>query len=204
MDQPAAFFPGSKPAQILDAAAHLFLQYGYGAVSMDAVAREAGVSKATLYAHFDGKDALFATLVKVECGKLETAVRQEELEQLSAAEALTLIARRFLTMLVSPRAVGGYRIVLAEAVRFPELAAAFYRGGPAVATALVSRYLSSATRTGLLNVPDPDLAAEQFLGMLKSQMHLRLLLGLESQAQSDEIETLITAAVGLFTRGYAP
>lgn len=204
MDQSAAYLPGSKPAQILEAAATLFLQHGYGAVSMDAIAKEAGVSKATLYAHFAGKDALFATLVKQECGQLVTAVSQDELERLSPAQALDRIARSFLTMLMSPRAVGGYRIVVAEAVRFPELATTFYQAGPSPTMALVSRYLAGATRAGLLAVPDPDVAAEQFLGMLKSHLHLRLLLAMQSTPDPAEIDRLIAAAVGLFTRGYAP
>ena len=53
-----------KRRQIVDAAQALFLAHGYGAVSMDAVARTAGVSKATLYAYFDSKDQLFATIVR--------------------------------------------------------------------------------------------------------------------------------------------
>lgn len=204
MEQPAAYTPGSKPAQILEAAAKLFLQHGFGAVSMDAIAKEAGVSKATLYAHFAGKEALFATLVKMECAQLTTAVSQEELERLSAADALTTIAQRFLTMLMSPRAVGGYRIVMAESVRFPDLAGNFYQAGPAVAIGMVSRYLAGATRAGLLAVPDPDIAAEQFLGMLKSHLHLRLLLGMQQTPGPEELDTLIAAAVRLFVRGYAP
>lgn len=204
MDQPVAYQPGSKPALILEAAANLFLQHGYGAVSMDAIAKEAGVSKATLYAHFDGKDALFSTLVRMECAGLVTAVNQDELERLSPEQALTLIARRYLEVLLSPRAIGGYRIVLAEAVRFPELAENFYRAAPAPALALVFRYLNGATAAGLLTVPDPGIAAEQFLDMLKSHLHLRLLLGMEAAAPEGEIERLITATVRLFTRGYAP
>ena len=40
---------------------------GYGAVSMDAIARAAGVSKATLYAYFSSKDQLFATIISDAC-----------------------------------------------------------------------------------------------------------------------------------------
>ena len=45
--------------QIRQAAMRLFQEQGYGAVSMDAIAREAGVSKATIYAHFADKAELF-------------------------------------------------------------------------------------------------------------------------------------------------
>ena len=52
---------------VLDAATALFMAQGYGAVSMDAIARAAGVSKATLYAHFSSKDQLFATIIGEAC-----------------------------------------------------------------------------------------------------------------------------------------
>src|SRR3981081_2768870 len=56
-----------KRRAIMEAATDLFAARGYGAVSMDAIARAADVSKATLYAHFESKDALFATIVKAAC-----------------------------------------------------------------------------------------------------------------------------------------
>ena len=61
---------GPKARAILDAAGALFLDEGYPAVSMDAVARRAGVSKATLYAHFESKEALFAAIVAAGCQRM--------------------------------------------------------------------------------------------------------------------------------------
>src|SRR5436305_1165081 len=57
----------AKYCQILDSARVLFLDQGFDATSMDAIAREAGVSKATLYVHFDDKDDLLLALVNDEC-----------------------------------------------------------------------------------------------------------------------------------------
>lgn len=204
MPPPPDLAPDSKPARILDAAGSLFLRDGYGGVSMDAVAREAGVSKATLYAHFDGKQALFATLVEMECAGLMGALGDEELRRRPPAAALTEIGRRFFGMMMSPRAIAGYRIVIGEAPRFPELARVFYEKGPAIGIARLAAYLAAADAAGWLKVPDPTMAAEQFLGMLKSHLHLRLLLGTQTLPEEAERERLIGAAVALFTRGYAP
>src|SRR5256885_16619682 len=52
-----------KAALILRGARRAFLAAGFGAVSMDAIAREAGVSKATVYAHFGSKEDLFGPVV---------------------------------------------------------------------------------------------------------------------------------------------
>src|SRR5579863_4183001 len=52
----------AKKLAVLKAALRLFLEQGFGATSMDAIAREAGVSKATLYAHVKSKEELFAAI----------------------------------------------------------------------------------------------------------------------------------------------
>ena len=64
---PAAGRRPEKAEAILDAASQLFREHGYGAVSMDQIAREAGVSKATVYAHFVSKDQLFAAMIHNAC-----------------------------------------------------------------------------------------------------------------------------------------
>lgn len=195
--------PGSKPALILDAAVRLFLENGFGNVSMDMVARAAGVSKATLYVHFRSKDELFAAMMAQRCDGLMNGMACEALSGMPVADALTLIARRFIALLLSPKTLAAHRVVMAESHRFPDLARAFYDSGPAVAIGRLSAFLAEADRCGRLRVPDPDLAAEQFLGMLKSHLHLRLLLGMVQAPDEAETARLVDGAVGLFTRGYA-
>jgi AcrR family transcriptional regulator len=52
---------------ILDAALEEFLAYGLRRTNVDAVARRAKVSRATLYRRFDGKDALVQAVLVREC-----------------------------------------------------------------------------------------------------------------------------------------
>ncbi|HYH22822.1 MAG TPA: TetR/AcrR family transcriptional regulator [Azospirillum sp.] len=195
---------GSKPAQILEAASRLFLEHGYGAVSMDTVAKTANVSKATLYAHFRSKDELFAAMVAGECRAHMSALSCEEVSRMEVEEVLRQIGLRFLGMLTSPKALAGFRMVVAEAHRFPELARAFYESGPARSLAQMTAVLTEADRRGKLSVPDPRLAAEQFLGMLKADAHLRMMLCLQDPPSGADRERIVDSAVRLFTRGYAP
>ncbi|HYG88375.1 MAG TPA: TetR/AcrR family transcriptional regulator [Azospirillum sp.] len=195
---------GSKPAQILEAAGKLFLENGYGAVSMDAVAKTANVSKATLYAHFRSKDELFAAMVACECRNQMGTLSCEQVSRLDVADALRLIGRRFMLMLLSSKALAAYRVVVAEAHRFPELARAFYESGPAHSHAQMAAYLRDVDRRGVLRIPDADLAAEQFFGLLKVQIHTRFILCIDPQLPESEIERVVNAAVDLFTKGYAP
>ncbi|MGF1624294.1 MAG: TetR/AcrR family transcriptional regulator [Alphaproteobacteria bacterium] len=53
----------TRPEQIADAARSLFARFGYRRTSMDDIAREAGVAKATLYLHFSGKEDVFRTMM---------------------------------------------------------------------------------------------------------------------------------------------
>ena len=58
-----------KRARIMNAARAVFMAVGYANASMDAITREAGVSKATVYAHFGSKAQLFGAMVAEECGR---------------------------------------------------------------------------------------------------------------------------------------
>ncbi|HYD32163.1 MAG TPA: TetR/AcrR family transcriptional regulator [Azospirillaceae bacterium] len=196
--------PGSKHAQILAAARQLFLEQGYETASMDAISKAAKVSKATLYAHFTGKEQLFAAIVACECDDYRRKIMSAAVERPDVREGLLEIGRRFLKMLVSPHVLSAHRMIIAESPRFPELGRAFYDNGPARTIAQLSDYLRQVEERGQLRMPDPVLAAEQFLGMIKVHVHLRHLLGIDTETSDAEVERTVTAAVDMFLRGYAP
>jgi AcrR family transcriptional regulator len=77
-----------KHSLILAAAQELFMRYGVRRVSMDDVAREAGVAKGTLYLYFDSKDALFAALAEKLCGQTLDRSRQAAASFASLTERL--------------------------------------------------------------------------------------------------------------------
>lgn len=52
-----------RELRILNAAADLFVRYGYGKTTVNDVARQAGVSKGTIYLHFDSKDDLLENVI---------------------------------------------------------------------------------------------------------------------------------------------
>src|SRR3954462_950393 len=61
---------GGRRREILAAAEELFLIQGFGAVSMDAVAKQAGVSKKTIYCQFDTKEELFEAIMRAHMEEL--------------------------------------------------------------------------------------------------------------------------------------
>ncbi|WP_325678664.1 TetR/AcrR family transcriptional regulator [Rhodopila sp.] len=202
--------PGTAEAEspkrkaILEAASRLFMAEGYGAVSMDAIARAASVSKATLYAHFGAKDRLFAAIItgacermeREHCGALESA-------GLTIRETVRLVGRHWLEFMLSEPAVAVRRMVVAEGPKFPELAHAFYENGPRVSRAWLADWIAAETARGRLTCKDPECAAEQFVALFTGDLILRATLGLEPRPDPLAVDRQIDAATDTFCRAFA-
>src|SRR5260370_18033293 len=93
-----------KAETILAAAERAFLASGFGAVTMDAIAREAGVSKATVYAHFTGKEELFGAIVARLSERRFGGFSVEALAPPDVQPSLRAIPPRFLYPVLSPEA----------------------------------------------------------------------------------------------------
>jgi len=189
-----------KRDAVLDAAQACFLELGYAATSMDQVAARAGVSKATIYAHFDGKDALFAAVIHRRCGGDLWAAEAWPIES-GARATLTAGATRLMELMMLPDTLAMYRVVVAEAVRHPDLANAFWEAGPGQGKARLSALFEALTARGELAVPDPWVAADQFGGMLRAEVFHRALLGLPAP-EGRRPEDTIAAAVDVILRAY--
>lgn len=190
-----------KVEQLIDAARKLFLTQPYDQVSTDAIAKTAKVSKATLYAHFSSKEALFAALVSAQCSRFQNDVGSATGADEDVEVVLRRIAHDFLSMFVNTDALALYRTILAEVPRFPELGRMFYEAGPKVTQMRIAEYLEDATRRGKLNVPDPRLAALQFLQLMSADVPLTGLLAVEplTAARMDEV---CESGIRLFLAGY--
>lgn len=201
---PQAAEPAGSPKrrQVQVAAEELFLTHGYGAVSMDQVARRAGVSKATLYAHFPSKDVLFATIVadKGTDGVLVDGLFPPDTEDLRAA--LEAIGLRVLRFMLRERTLAIYRIAIAESQRFPELGQAFHDNGPQRFCDRFCLWLDQLASRGLVRTPNVALAAQQFMALLRSGVFLRRSLALAPEATEQEITDTVSAAVETWLRAY--
>ncbi|MFD2782966.1 TetR/AcrR family transcriptional regulator [Novosphingobium pokkalii] len=180
--------PDERRENILAVATEVFTQTGYGATSMSAIAAELGGSKATLYKYFPSKEQLFEAVLMRGCGAVLAA-----LEQLAEADSddpeaiLADFGTRFLTGLCGQRSLDVYRMVHAAGLQFPEAADMFFRCGPDRAGAMLAIVLDRLARQRGVPLRDPRLAADQFLGMVRGKLHMRVAIGVMAPPDAETI-----------------
>lgn len=194
----------AKAVAIMQAAKALFLEHGFGAVSMDQIARQAGVSKATVYAHFTSKEKLFAEMVFQACTSEWNGIMPVVTATSDIHALLEDILRTVVSHLLSPEPLSVYRIIVAEGPRFPELPQAFFGNGPLPMIRLLEGFFSDATRLGLLDVPNTRLAAEQTIWLVRGPLGIRRLLEINVPADFPSEEEVIKGAATMVYRSYRP
>jgi TetR/AcrR family transcriptional repressor of mexJK operon len=193
---------GGKAESILAAAKRTFLAYGFGAVSMDSIAREARVSKATIYAHFGSKEELFGAVIERECERYFASFSPGELDPRDVRASLTVLGRRFLELVLSPDGIALHRIITGEVSRFAALGEIFWHAGPERQRVQIELFLRRAADAGTLAFADARSAAEQFLSLTRGEIQLRQLLHLAPEAGPYEISAAVGAAVDTFVRAF--
>lgn len=195
--------PTGKAESILAAARRTFLAGGFGAASMDAIARAAGASKATVYAYFPSKEELFGAVVARESERYAQGFTASELDPHDVQRSLGTIAHRFLALLLSPDVIAINRIIIGEVARFPRLAEVFWGAGPERVRVQLEGFLRRAAAAGTLDIADARLAAGQFASLVRGETHLQHLLGLGS-GDDKALDTAAESAVATFLRAYGP
>ncbi|GGE42830.1 TetR family transcriptional regulator [Primorskyibacter flagellatus] len=193
---------GRKFTQVVEGAREIFLAEGFEGANVDDIARAAGVSKATLYSYFPDKRLLFMEVARAECQRQADAAMQIVQPGLPPRDLLLFGARAMTEFFNSPMSLSIFRMCVAEAERFPEMAREFYRNGPMMARDMLAEYLRCATGDGLLAVDDPELAAEQFAELCKAGIFNRRLFGIEDELTAEWCEKVAQSAVDMFMARY--
>lgn len=199
---PSAIRRGRKFDQVLAGARTIFLRDGFERASVDEIAREAGVSKATLYSYFPDKRLLFLEMALIECRRHADESASPVDYAARTPEVLRQLARRVLAVTSSDIGLRVYRICVSEGERFPELARAFYRSGPLAMRASLVDYLRLAASHGELRIDDYEFAADQFVQLCRAGLHERLLFNGESKIPPAVQSRVIEGAIRLFLAVY--
>jgi AcrR family transcriptional regulator len=192
--------PDARPAQILEAAFRVFGSRGLHKATLDEVAREAGITKGTIYLYFPSKAALFASMIRTRVGTLLPGAVAPDADRSQPDGRLAGLGAELYTFLSSPAYLGIFRAVVGEAGPRSEEAARFYREG----VLPVNRQLAEIIRTGIaagrFRAVDPMIAARAFAGMFLVFAVSQRLLGGE-RIYPIETGQIVETVTSLFLRG---
>ncbi|UMM09278.1 TetR/AcrR family transcriptional regulator [Gluconobacter frateurii] len=195
----------AKREQILQGAEKVFLASGYEGASMSQIAREAGVSKGTLYNHFDGKASLFSAFFeersKTKLAPIEAISREEGQD---VHTVLRRLAETAIKMMLNPTSMDLYRIIVGEAGKFPNLADAFWQHGFGRTLHNLSDWLRRRSDAGELVIEDPDFAAEQLMILCQARIVHRRRLMLPVDDSPEAISRLAGVTANSFMKIYGP
>ncbi|AZD84005.1 MULTISPECIES: TetR/AcrR family transcriptional regulator [Pseudomonas] len=194
----------AKRQAILEAAKTLFLSNGYASTSMDAVAAEAGVSKLTVYSHFNDKETLFSSAVMAKCEEQLPTLIFELPAGMPIESVLLNIARGFHLLINSEESLNLHRLMLALGSQDPKLSQIFFEAGPLRMLQGMERLLARIDQSGALSIDKPRNAAEHFFCLLKGTANFRLLYGCGEPLSDEDAEEHVREVVGLFMRAYRP
>ncbi len=194
--------PG-KRAAILSAAQRLFFSGDPRALRMERIAREAGVSKATLYAHFRNLRALLRAVIQGHRATMTAALDRLPQSTADVRSSLVEFGEALLEFLTGTEAIALQRMLAAEPALRRQLGPLTYREGPEVMRAKVARILTAAEARGDLRPHDSLLAAEQLLGMWLGMINVGLLIGGRQRPTQRERQRVVREAVEVLLRAYA-
>lgn len=197
-----------KRAAIVQAALRLFLRDGFARTSVDAIAAEAGVSKRTVYNHYGDKENLFLSVISDTydsmIGVVVRLIDQYLTDVPVDAVEENIIAFACDAALMAARSsdrAAMIRLMMSEATHFPQLQAVQMR--PRGVTASIAERLTRLAARGLLDVPEPEEAANHLFALTMGQMNNRSLFG-ALPLTDREITRMATSGARAFLRAYLP
>lgn len=203
--------PGGRPTRaeaerrlgtLLETAMRLFLARGYEAVTIEEIAKQAGVAKRFIYARYGDKSELFAAAIEHNIlGRLEGALQAIEPSRRGVERGLYELGSKLIEIAVQPEAVTVHRLFVSSAPLFPEIARRFLERNRERAVKDAERIFKFYADRGEIELPQPQLMIEQFLISVIGIPQRLALMGLRESAE--DRERRLRMAVRLFVRGCA-
>jgi AcrR family transcriptional regulator len=196
--------PSGRREALLQAAAEVFFEQGFVATSIGAIIERAGGSKRNIYSEFGNKEGLFSAIVTNTADRALSTLAIEQIEGRDLQETLTAFGRQLMAIYMSPTLIGVYRIAVTEANRFPDLVKSFYEQGPGRAASQLAEVLEGAKARGEIRADDCLRVAGHFVGMIRDNLHLQVVLGLRPPPSEQEVREAVASAVEIFLNGVQP
>jgi TetR/AcrR family transcriptional regulator, mexJK operon transcriptional repressor len=193
----------AKRRQILAGARRVFGELGFERASVDLIAARAGVSKATIYNHYEDKKALFIACVTQEIDEMRAGLSACLREPAGDVEqALQLIGEKVMKVFLAPAVVALSRHIIAEAARFPDVGQTLFERGLSLTQDSVAEHLERWVENGTLRIDDVRTAAVQFLALCQGDLLARSRLAILEYPVDEQVRETVRQAVRTFVRAF--
>lgn len=191
-----------RDARLVEIAAAMFMERGFDATTIDAVAEAASVGKATVYARYRDKAELFAAVLRRQIDRWFTDDELIPPPGDPLERVLLDIGRRMLAITLTPEAVAIRRIITAQAARFPDLARLVYEEGTLRRIKALAELLRFYEAQGEIALDDAETTAELFTSLVIG--HQTRIASLGVPLEPGQLDRRLRAAVRLFLDGVRP
>ena len=191
-------FDAERRDQILDAAMRLWTKRGFDATTVDAVAREAGLAKGTIYLSFPTKDAILEAAVRRWSLLPDLSALAPALRDVPLADALPRITAQLWGRLRS--AAPQVAVLFRELALRPADARHFLESVVLPANRAFAEFLEARVRGRELRPIDTFVAARALVGMLVIFLWTQQILGGKRLRPIDD-DAITGTVSALFLRG---
>ncbi|MCH7308504.1 TetR/AcrR family transcriptional regulator [Acinetobacter sp. NIPH 1852] len=191
-----------KRAKILQAAKSIFLKLGYHAANMNQIAKEAGVTKLTVYNHFQDKANLFICAIEETCEESICAKEFVLTAETNFEQALYLMCHRALSIIYLPEALKLDRVLFELAAEQSPLTQQFFDASHTRMCNVWCDFFQQAIALQFIQADEPLAQTELILSLMLGTRHHRVLLGLDAVPSITEIDQTIQQAIALFLLKY--
>lgn len=193
-----------KDAQIIMAADKLFMQHGVQGTTMEHIARDADVSKLTLYRRYPDKNTLFTAVISEKCRQYVPDALFAANPDAAPEDMLTRLGCALLELITSEDAVSLNRVITTESVHNPQLTAQFYASGPQRIKTGTIELMTHFKNHRQLNITDPAEAAEMFSALIVGcEFCKRCNMNMSPTPSRTQIEAYVRKASTFFIRAYS-
>lgn len=191
-----------KRTKILQAAKSIFLKMGYHATNMNQIAKDAGVTKLTVYNHFQDKANLFICAIEESCEESICAKEIVLTAESNFEQALYVMCHRALSIIYLPEALKLDRVLFELAAEQSPLTQQFFDASHTRMSNVWCDFFRQAIHLNFIQADDPLKQSEMIVSLMLGLRHYRVLLGLDTVPTAIEIDQMIQQAVELFLLKY--
>jgi TetR/AcrR family transcriptional repressor of mexJK operon len=193
--------PTKKEQEVLNVAADYFLSHGYKGTSINAMARDSGISKESIYRYFSSKKELFEAVIAKELTEYKDKLQflNFEYDSIAMDEALKRAAESILGAVTADVTLALRRLIFQETVTAPDIGEFYYEIGPQVAYKNLEKIFEAHQAETDFN---PQKLTHYFVAMILHRVMIQRDCGVREPLAENEVKDLANEVTDDFLKAF--